>query len=48
MITAVHEGPLASPRLAVAGRLDRLARVPLSIQQLLFRLGSLACSSKPA
>jgi putative oxidoreductase len=39
MTTAMHEGTVAHPRAGVAGWLDRLARVPLSIHLLLFRLG---------
>ena len=39
MTTAMYEGTVSHPRAGVAGWLDRLARVPLSIHQLLFRLG---------
>ena len=39
MTTAMYEGTVAPLRPGVAGWLDRLARVPLSIHQLLFRLG---------
>jgi putative oxidoreductase len=39
MSTAVHRGTAATPRAGVAGWLDRLARVPMSLHQLLFRLG---------
>jgi putative oxidoreductase len=39
MTTAMHEGTVSHPRAGVAGWLDRVARVPLSIHQLLFRLG---------
>ena len=37
--TAMHEDAGVHPRAGVTGWLDRLARVPLSIHQLLFRLG---------
>jgi len=37
--TAMYEETGAHPRAGVTGWLDRLARVPLSIHQLLFRLG---------
>ena len=37
--TGMYEGTVAPPRAGVAGWLDRLAGVPLSIHQLLFRLG---------
>jgi putative oxidoreductase len=37
--TAVYEGTMADPRPGVSGWLDRLARVPLSLHQLLFRFG---------
>ena len=37
--TGTYEGVVVLPRAGVAGWLDRLARVPLSIHQLLFRLG---------
>lgn len=39
MTTVMCEETVAHPRPGVAGWLDRLARVPLSIHQLLFRLG---------
>jgi putative oxidoreductase len=38
MTTATCEGTVPRPRAGVAGWLDRFARVPLSIHQLLFRL----------
>jgi putative oxidoreductase len=37
--TTTYEAVLAEPRRGAAGWLDRLARLPLSIHQLLFRLG---------
>ena len=37
--TAMCDRTVAPPRAGVAGWLDRLARVPMSIHQLLFRLG---------
>jgi putative oxidoreductase len=37
--TAAYQGAVPSSRSGVAGWLDRLARVPLSLHQLLFRLG---------
>jgi putative oxidoreductase len=40
MTTTMYETTtLAAPRQGLAGLLDRLGRVPLSIHQLLFRLG---------
>jgi putative oxidoreductase len=36
--TTAYDATLAGPRPGVAGWLDRLARVPLSLHQLLFRL----------
>jgi putative oxidoreductase len=39
MTATMHETTLAAPHRGVAGWLDRLGRVPLSIHQLLFRLG---------
>jgi putative oxidoreductase len=39
MTTTTYEATFAEPRRGVAGWLDRLGRVPLSIHQLLFRLG---------
>ena len=39
MTTTTYDVTLTEPRQGVAGWLDRLARVPLSIHQLLFRLG---------
>jgi putative oxidoreductase len=39
MTTTIYEPALVEPRRGVAGWVDRLARVPLSIHQLLFRLG---------
>jgi len=39
MTTTTYHMTLAEPRRGVAGWLDRLAVVPLSIHQLLFRLG---------
>jgi len=39
MTTMTYETMLVEPRRGVAGWLDRLARVPLSVHQLLFRLG---------
>jgi hypothetical protein len=39
MMTAAYEPTVAPPRPGVAGWLDRLARVRLSINQLLFHLG---------
>ena len=39
MTATMYEMTLADPRRGVAGWLDRLGRVPLSIHQLLFRLG---------
>jgi putative oxidoreductase len=39
MTTAVYEETVANPRPGIAGWLDRVARVPLSLHQLLFRLG---------
>jgi putative oxidoreductase len=38
MTTAAYEGTAADPRPGLAGWLDRLAQVPLSLHQLLFRL----------
>ena len=38
MTSTMYEEAVAHPRPGVAGWLDRLARVPLSIHQLLFRL----------
>ena len=37
--TATYEEAAANPRPGVAGWLDQLGRVPLSLHQLLFRLG---------
>src|SRR5262245_19413690 len=37
--TTMYATTLAAPRRGVAGWLDRLSAVPLSIHQLLFRLG---------
>ena len=37
--TTTYETAFAEPRRGVAGWVDRLARVPLAIHQLLFRLG---------
>jgi putative oxidoreductase len=39
MTATMYETILAAPRRGVAGWLDRLGRMPLSIHQLLFRLG---------
>ena len=39
MTATMYEMTLAAPRRGVAGWLDRLGRAPLSIHQLLFRLG---------
>jgi putative oxidoreductase len=39
MTATMYETTVAAPRHGVAGWLDRLGRVPLSIHQLLFRLG---------
>jgi putative oxidoreductase len=39
MTTTTYEPALVEPRHGVAGWVDRLARVPLSVHQLLFRLG---------
>jgi putative oxidoreductase len=39
MTTAMYEETVANPRSGVTGWLDRLARVPLFLHQLLFRLG---------
>ena len=39
MTAAAYEETVANPRPGVAAWLDRLARVPLSLHQLLFRLG---------
>jgi putative oxidoreductase len=39
MTTTTYEATFAEPRGGVAGWLERLGRVPLSIHQLLFRLG---------
>jgi putative oxidoreductase len=39
MTTAAYEGTAADPRPGLSGWLDRLAQVPLSLHQLLFRLG---------
>lgn len=39
MKTAAGEGAIAAPWSGVAGWLARLSRVPLSLHQLLFRLG---------
>ena len=39
MTTATYEDTMAERRSGVAGWLDRLACVPLSLHQLLFRLG---------
>jgi putative oxidoreductase len=39
MTTAMYPETVADPRPGVVGWLDRLARVPLSLHQLLFRLG---------
>jgi putative oxidoreductase len=39
MTTTTYEPALVEPRRGVAGWADRLARVPLSVHQSLFRLG---------
>jgi putative oxidoreductase len=39
MTTTTYEATFAEPRRGVAGWLERLGRAPLSIHQLLFRLG---------
>jgi putative oxidoreductase len=39
MTTTTYEPALVEPRRGVAGLIDRLAGVPMSIHQLLFRLG---------
>jgi putative oxidoreductase len=39
MTTTTYEATLAEPRRGVTGWIDRLGQVPLSIHQLLFRLG---------
>jgi putative oxidoreductase len=39
MTTTTYEPALVEPRHGVAGWVDRLTRVPLSVHQLLFRLG---------
>lgn len=39
MTTGTQEGTVAHPGAGISGWLDRLARGPLSIHQLLFRLG---------
>lgn len=39
MTTTACEGRITTPRSGIAGWLDRLGRIPLSVHQLLFRLG---------
>jgi putative oxidoreductase len=39
MTTTTYEPAFVEPRHGVAGWIDRLARVPLSVHQVLFRLG---------